>query len=105
MSTINSNPRLTPVRPHSRTLSRGSLGSDIDGRSVHGKFLRRIEAELVEQLGGSLTFTQTLAVRRVARLALQAELFDQKMASGNWTAHDSRTASGINNGLMRRARC
>ena len=42
-----------------------------------------------------------LAIRRIARLSLQAELFDAKMASGDWTAHDFRTAAGINNGLMR----
>jgi hypothetical protein len=89
------------VRPYSRALQRGSLGSDIDGRSTAGKFLRRIESELTEQLGGNLTFTQKLAVRRIARLSLQAESFDAKLATGDWTPHDSRTASGISNALMR----
>ena len=32
---------------------------------------------------------------------LQAELFDAKMGSGDWTPHDSRTASGINNAVLR----
>ena len=32
---------------------------------------------------------------------LQAELFDRKLAGGDWTANDSRTAAGINNALMR----
>jgi hypothetical protein len=100
MVDANYKPRLAPLRAHSRAIRRGSLG-DLDGRSVEGRFLRLIEAELVEQLGGSPTFTQTLAIRRIARLALQAELFDQKMAAGDWTPHDSRTAAGINNAVLR----
>jgi hypothetical protein len=96
-------PRLAPLRAHSRAIRRGALG-DLDGRSVEGRFLRRIEAELVEQLGGNPTFTQTLAIRRIGRLALQSELFDKKMATGDWTSHDSRTAAGISNGLLRALR-
>jgi hypothetical protein len=101
MKPTDSPTNLAPLGPHSRALARGSLGSDIDGRSVQGKFLRRIEVELVEQLGGNLTFSQKLAVRRIARLMLQAELFDKKMASGDWTPHDSRAAGGINNAVLR----
>jgi hypothetical protein len=89
------------MKPYCKSLTRGSLGSDIDGRSREGKFLRRIEAELVEQLGGDPTFAQMLAIRRIARLMLQAELFDAKMSSGDWTPHDSRTASGVNNAVLR----
>jgi hypothetical protein len=89
------------MKPYCNSIKRGSLGSDIDGRSVEGKFVRRIEVELVEQLGGAPSFTQRLAIRRIARLMLQAELFDKKMASGDWTPHDSRTASGVNNAVLR----
>jgi hypothetical protein len=32
-------------------LGRGALGDAIDGRSCEGKFIRRIEAELLDQLG------------------------------------------------------
>ena len=74
---------------------------DIDGRSTAGKFLRRVESELISQLGGDPTFTQKLAVRRVARLMLQAEAFDAKLSTGDWTPHDSRTAAGINNAVLR----
>jgi hypothetical protein len=98
---VGSSQGLAPLRVHSRAVRRGSLGSELDGCSVEGRFVRRIEAELVEQLGGNLTFTQKLAVRRIARLTLQAELFDKKMASGDWTPHDSRTAAGINNAVLR----
>ncbi len=89
------------IKPYCKAITRGSLGSDLDGRSREGKFVRRIEAELVDQLGGSPTFSQMLAVRRIARLMLQAESFDRKMATGNWTAHDSRTAAGINNAVLK----
>lgn len=90
------------VKPYCRALyiRRGSLGLDYDGRSPEGKFLRRTEAELVEQLGGNPTFSQTLAIRRIARLSLQAESFDMKLATG-WTPHDARTAAGINNSILR----
>jgi hypothetical protein len=89
------------MKPSCVALTRGSIGSDIDGRSREGKFIRRIEFELVEQLGGNPSFSQMLAVRRIARLMLQAELYDRKMSSGNWTPHDSRTAAGINNAVLR----
>ena len=92
---------VAPIKPYCRAIKRGSLGSDIDGRSREGKFLRRIETELVDQLGGAPTFSQRLAVRRIARLMLQAESFDTKMSSGNWTPHDARTAGGINNAVLK----
>jgi hypothetical protein len=98
--TASSSPRRL-LKPYCRAISRGVIGDEIDGRSPEGKFLRRIEIELTEQLGGRPTFSQTLAVRRIARLMLQAEIFDRKMSSGNWTSHDSRTAAGINNAVLR----
>ena len=101
MSKTELPPKAAPLKPYSKSIRRGSLGSDLDGRTAEGKFVRRIEAELVEQIGGSPTFSQKLAIRRIARLSLQAELFDRKMATGDWTAHDSRTCSGITNALLR----
>jgi len=101
MDTATSRSPERRIKPYCNALKRGSLGADIDGRSVEGKFLRRIEVELVEQLGGSPTFSQILAIRRIARLSLQAELLDAKMSSGDWTPHDSRTAAGINNAVLR----
>lgn len=38
------------LKPDSRALGRGALGDAIDGRSREGKFIRRIEAELLDQL-------------------------------------------------------
>lgn len=95
-----SSTHLAPLHVHSRTIRRGSLGSDLDGRSREGKFVRRVELELVDQIGAP-TFTQVLAIRRIARLMLQAELFDQKMAGGDWTGHDARSAGAVNNAVLR----
>jgi hypothetical protein len=39
------------LKPDSRALGTGALGDAIDGRSREGKFIRRIEAELLDQLG------------------------------------------------------
>ena len=35
------------LKPDSRAFGRGALGDAIDGRSREGKFIRRIEAELL----------------------------------------------------------
>jgi hypothetical protein len=48
------------LKPDSRALGRGALGDAIDGRSREGKFIRRIEAELLGQLGDNPTFSQLL---------------------------------------------
>jgi hypothetical protein len=86
-------------RPDSRALGRGSLGDAIDGRSREGKFIRRVEAELIEQLGGKPTFSQMLLVRRAARAALKLELYDRKLADGDINGHDSRMYGGLSNNL------
>jgi hypothetical protein len=75
------------------------IGEQFDGRSKEGKFIRRVEAELVAQVGGSPTFAQNLLIRRTARAALQLELLDEKLSSGNWTAHDARMQGGLNNAV------
>ncbi len=100
MDTPESSSPARRIKPYCKALRRGSLGAEIDGRSSEGKFLRRIEGELIEQIGEP-TFSQMLAIRRIARLSLQAELLDAKMSSGDWTPHDSRTAAGINNAVLR----
>jgi hypothetical protein len=91
------NPR-GKVGPYSTAFTRGTVG-DIDGRSREGRFLRRVEAELVAQVGGQPSFAQSLLIRRAARSMLQLELLDGKMASGAWTGHDARTQGGLNNAV------
>jgi hypothetical protein len=87
------------VGPYCLAFSRGSVGDTIDGRSREGKFLRRVEAELVAQVGDEPSFAQSLLIRRAARSMLQLELLDAKMSSGSWTAHDARTMGGLNNAV------
>jgi hypothetical protein len=98
-TTMNTSAR-TPARkgPYCKSLSRGSLG-EVDGRSKEGKFLRRVEGELVAQLGGEPSFAQRLLIRRAARSLLQLELLDEKLSTGSWTAHDCRTQGGLNNAV------
>jgi hypothetical protein len=88
-----------PIRPDSVVLKRGALGSGIDGRSVEGKFVRAIEAELLEALGDNPTFSQLLLVRRASRAALLLELYDTKLSDGEVTSHDGRMYGGLSNNL------
>ena len=97
MPRITSSSPRAKVGPYSAAFTRGSVGDTIDGRSREGRFLRRVEAELIAGVGGEPTFAQSLLIRRAARRMLQLELLDEKMASGDWTAHDSRTQGGLNN--------
>jgi hypothetical protein len=99
MVLITSSPISTRLGPHCRALKRGVIGDAIDGRSREGKFLRKCEAELVAQVGGSPSFAQRLLIRRIARAMLKLELFDAKMAGNTWTDHDARTYGGLSNAL------
>jgi hypothetical protein len=92
-------PSLARVPPHSRMFTRGSLGSDLDGRSREGRYLRRVESELAKHVGGAPNFPQKLLIRRAARAMLRLELMDLKMATGNWTEQDGRVFGGLNNAV------
>ena len=88
------------IGPWCRSITRGSLGQSIDGRSRAGRLLRRIEKELLAQLGAEPTFAQKLLVRRIARGMLSLEEFDHKLSSGDsWTAVDAATMGGIQNSV------
>jgi hypothetical protein len=88
------------IGPYARGITRGSLGSSIDGRSSAGKFLRRVEKELLAQLGAEPTFAQKLLVRRIARGMLSLEEFDAKLSAGkSWTQVDAATMGGLQNSV------
>jgi hypothetical protein len=92
--------KMRPLTPESRLVRRGSLGDVFDARSREGKFLVRVEAELLAPLGPEPSFGQKLLARRAARLALRLELFDEKVAHGkDWTPHDLRAYHALQNGL------
>jgi hypothetical protein len=96
MITNRSAPSFAPVPPYSRMFRRGSLGSDLDGRSAEAKFIRAVEAELVAHIGGMPNIAQKLLIRRVSRALLRLETLDTKMSTGNWTEHDARLHGGLN---------
>jgi hypothetical protein len=88
--------------PYSRVLERGVIGRSIDGRSTEGRFLRDFEARLVAHLGGSPAISQLLLIRRLARVALRLELFDEKLdASGGLTDIDGRVYGALHNSYIR----
>jgi hypothetical protein len=85
--------------PHSRGFARGAIGSAWDGRSAEGRFLKKVEHSLLDQLGHEPSFAETILIRRAARTTLQLELLDQKFTSGNWTMVDGNIQGGLANNL------
>ena len=91
--------------PYSRSLSRGTVGDAVDGRSREGRFLRQSERGLLDQLGGEALFTQRALIRRAARLMLAVEIFDGRLAKGyKFTPQDTAlfaSASGALHEVLR----
>jgi hypothetical protein len=85
--------------PHCRALSRGAIGDTLDGRSREAKFIRRIERELFAQIGEPRHFTQTLLIRRAARVMLQLELLDAQMQSEQWSEDQNKMAAVLTDNL------
>jgi hypothetical protein len=84
---------------YSKPLRRGVLG-DLDGRSKEGRFLKTIERDLIEQIGGSPSVSQQLLIRRIARAMLMLEILDLKLANNeNWNQCDAATQGGLNNNV------
>ena len=73
---------------------------DIDGRSKEGRFLKTIESDLIQQVGGSPSVGQQLLIRRIARAMLMLEILDLKLANAdNWNQCDAATQGGLNNNV------
>jgi hypothetical protein len=85
------------VGPYSRKLQRGAIGDCVDGRSAEGRFIRDLERQLVDHVGGAPSITQRLLIERIVKIKLQLDAFDNKLASGDWTAHDQRTFNALLN--------
>ena len=84
---------------YSRPLRRGVLG-DLDGRSREGQYLKTIESDLIQQVGGSPSVGQQLLIRRIARAMLMLEILDLKLANNdNWNQCDAATQGGLNNNV------
>jgi hypothetical protein len=81
-------------------LRRGVIGGGIDGRSRAARYLKAVEADLVEHVGGKPTMTQRIAIHRIARLMLRLELIDEGLTkAGGLTAHDGRLYNALQNSL------
>ena len=89
-----------PLRgAYSKPLRRGVLG-DIDGRSREGRYLKTIESDLIQQVGGAPSVGQQLLIRRIARAMLMLEILDLKLANpDNWNQCDAATQGGLNNNV------
>jgi hypothetical protein len=92
------------VGPYSRKLRRGAIGASVDGRSAEGRFIRDLENQLVEHVGGAPSITQRLLIERIIKIRLQLDGLDEKLSAGDWTPHDSRTYGGLLNALRLTAR-
>jgi hypothetical protein len=84
--------------PYSLSIQRGAIGN-ISGWSLAGKFIRRVEAELIHELGGAPTFAQKLLIRRIARMTWQLDQFDQRFEDGTLTEYDTKMVGGLTNGV------
>lgn len=83
--------------PYSKKLRRGAIGDSLDGRSALGRFVRDLERQLIEHLGGAPSITQQLLIERLIKTTVQLNALDEKLSSGEWTDHDSRTHGGLIN--------
>ena len=97
MTTAVFPPNRPKIGPYSRAITRGVVSDQVDGRTRAGRFLRKIEAELEHQLGGSPTFAQRLLIRRISRMTYRLEEFDQQLSNGSLTDYDTKVFSALSN--------
>jgi hypothetical protein len=83
--------------PYSKKLRRGAIRDSVDGRSAEGRFIRDLERQLTDHLGGAPSITEKLLIERLIKTTMQLAALDEKMASDNWSDHDSRTHNGLVN--------
>src|SRR5215831_5111776 len=86
-----------PGGPYSRKLRRGPIGDQISGNTSLGRFIRALEAELTDYVGGNPDIAQRLTIDRVVKLRVQLDLFEEKLETGNWTDVDRRTYGALHN--------
>ena len=85
--------------PRSSLFNRGVLGGHDGGRSPEGRFLLRVEAELIAQLGREPSFSERMLLTQITRSALRIEKFDRRLAAGeDLTDREERLHAIICNG-------
>jgi hypothetical protein len=100
MTTDSSQPKTRRIGPYSRAF-RNALGDQFDGRSKEGRYIRKVEVEILALLGGTASFIKMSMIRRAAKTMLQLELLDRKFSSGTWTQMDGHVQGGLANNLTR----
>jgi hypothetical protein len=98
------NAHQAPLKPRrltseSTVFRRGPIGDRVNGNTAEGRFLAKVERELIAEIGGNPTFSQMLLIKRCSMAMLRLHLLDEKMASGSWTDHDGRVFGGLNNSV------
>ena len=90
-----------PLGPYSRALRRGVVADSLDGRSAEGRYLRDLQAQLIAHCGGEsgLSVTKRLLIDQAIKIVVQRDLLGKKLATNNWTGHDSRTYGALLNAL------
>ena len=85
--------------PHSRLFGRGALGK-VHGNTWQGRFLRSIERELLNHLGGAerASVPAKLLCARAAKVCLRLELFDRELIEqGALSDFDSKVYGALHN--------
>jgi hypothetical protein len=73
----------------------------LDRRTFEGKLFAEFRADLVTHAGGSPNVVQTALIERCAWVRLRLAMMDSKVATGDFTEHDSRTYLAWANTLSR----
>lgn len=94
------------MHPYARVLDRHDFGSldRLDRRTHAGRVVRDLTAALVQHLGGNPTIAQKLLIERIVKMKLQLDGLGDKLETGEWTAHDTRTYVGLSNAYNRALR-
>jgi hypothetical protein len=85
------------LRPTTRRLHLGRM----DGRTHEAKLFTQFKAELTAHVGGNPSVAQAAIIERCAWLRLRLALFDEKLAAGVFSDHDSAHYLAWANALSR----
>lgn len=86
------------IGPHSRLFRRGAVAG-LDGRSAEARFLKTVEAQLTQHVGGDPSVAERVLITRLSRIILRLSLFDDKIASGLGSDFDLKVIGGLDSAL------
>jgi len=93
--------RHSPVRPNSKILRRGAIGSlrQLDGRSAQGRLVRRLEGELLAHIGHEPSIAERLLVDQIVKLRLLLDALGERMMDGTFSDLDRRCFGAAHNAI------